>query len=219
MNQNILKYVAKAMFVFLLASCSKEKETITISEDDITIESQILEVDQLPKNAISAEKILIDNGITPNKKQEEIVIKSRTLGPDEVYVYELYFFVYPPDWGMAQRLNYLQQVRQHREVFVVTDGCQFIDTWYLQVVRKIPFGKNKSKNVITATTTNADLDEVDQDDEEDGPGEVETEVYYTCEQIQLPPIYDGLTFDPFLKPGNVVILDPNKGDNANTPIE
>ncbi|CAL2093980.1 hypothetical protein [Tenacibaculum sp. 190524A05c] len=217
MNKKILKYVAKAMFVLLLASCSKEKETITISEDDITIESQILEVDQLPKNAISAEKILIDNGITLNKKQEEIVVKSKSLEPNQVYLYEEYFVLYPPDWGMAQRLNYLQQVRQHREVFVVTDDCQFVDTWYIQVIRTFPFGKNKSKNVVAATTTNTDLDNLDQED--GGPGGVETETYSSCDEVPLPSIYDGLTFDPFLKPGNVVILDPNKGDNANTPIE
>lgn len=82
MNKNILKYVAKAMFVFLLASCSKERETITITEDDITVESQILEVDQLPKNAISAEKILIDNGITVNKKTGRNCSKIKKFGAE-----------------------------------------------------------------------------------------------------------------------------------------
>ena len=47
---------------------------------------------------------------------------------------------------------------------------------------------------MAATTTNTDLGNLDQED--GGPGGVETETYSSCDEVPLPSIYDGLTFDP-----------------------
>ncbi len=217
MKNNFSKLFFTALTLVLCFGCSNEKEVVT--NEDITIEGEVTNVNGFPENVISAEEYLAQKGIVAKTKNNQSLY--RVPGPSEVLVYEKYFIVYPPQWKMNDRLKYLQDVRKHREVLVVLDDCDFVDTWMIQVVRQFPPRPNKSKNVVvTATTTNTDLDNLDEGEDEPGATEGSSDFpdYNSCDEVPLPPIYDGLIFKPF-DSGDIVISGPIGGDGINTPIE
>lgn len=216
MQRSFLKLFLVATAIVTYVSCSNEKEEVT--EEEIIIEEVVLSKSELPENAISAEEYLTQNGIVSKKESKtSLSLESRT---NTVLVFEKYFVVYPPEWEMSDRLNYLQSVRKHREVFVVNDDCDFVDTWWIQVTRIYPPMPNKPKNVVvTASTSDTDLDRLDEDDEPGAAEGNEYPQYRSCDEVPLSEIYDGVVFDPFLDGGNLIFSGPTGGDTVNTPIQ
>ena len=90
-----------------------------------------------------------------------------------------------------------------RHIYVELNICEYIDTWYVEVLSSDILMKNKSKNVIEASATNTDI-ETTVSSEDDGPGAQEStsginidEYYDHCTDILLPDEY----YDPILQDG------------------
>ena len=203
MKKIILQIAVTALLITNI-SCSNERETIII-EDTSETSSNI--ITKLPENAIYADDFLKTQGFDVKKSKVKTDLGPETHNKGTLSLGEgtgtfiKFFIVYPPDWSNLRRLNYLAEARSKtiREIFVITNSCDFIDTWYIELLTTDPIDKNRGKNVIVASETNADPD-VSTTESDDEPGAVgqtteynfvfEEDYYHSCEEIILPPFYN-----------------------------
>ncbi len=209
--KKIIVQIAITALLLANISCSNEKEVVT--EEELTVETSSVIVNKLPADVVKAEELLLKNNISIKEKDNSV---SERLGDNTTQgtgTYKKFFIVFPPDWNYSKRLNYLNLAKQNtiRDIYVDLDICEYIDTWYIEILSTDPFVKNKAKNVVKASTTNVDPDET-MTNEEDEPGVIEgnngsilktVEFYNNCYEIPLPPEYD------------IVIIDGGSG-NSNT---
>ncbi|TCP21743.1 hypothetical protein EV195_1169 [Tenacibaculum skagerrakense] len=216
MKKIILQIAVTALLITNI-SCSNERETIII-EDTSETSSNI--ITKLPENAVNADDFLRVQGFDVKKSKVKTNLGSETLNKGTLSLGEgtgtfiKFFIVYPPDWSNLRRLNYLAEARSKtiREIFVITNSCDFIDTWYIEVLASDPIEKNRGKNVIVASEANADPD-VSTTESDEGPGAdgQSTDIsftfgedyYHSCEEIILPPFY------------NLVLVPDGGGDSDN----
>ncbi|CAL2094327.1 conserved hypothetical protein [Tenacibaculum sp. 190524A05c] len=196
--KKIIVQIATTALLLANISCSDENEVVT--EKDITIETSSDIITELPKNVISAEEFLAQNSF----KFKNTIKESQRLGGDlGTGTYRKMFVVFPPDWNYSKRLNYLNLAKNFtvRDIYLAVDICEFVDTWYIEVLTTDPIDKNKRKNVIEASATNVDPDDTMESD--DGPGATGDNIvvlksfgyYNNCDEIPLPPEYSGVIFD------------------------
>lgn len=196
--KKIIVQIAMAALLFTNISCSSEKDEVI---EEVVKETPSKIITELPQNAVSAEEFLKSKGIDVKSSKEKTTnqTSSNNRGSlDEgTGTYIMFFVVYPVDWNYTKRLNYLNNVRSNtnRDIYVELNICEYIDTWYVEVLSSDVFMKNKSKNVIEASATNTDI-ETTVSSEDDGPGAQEStsginidEYYYHCTDILLPDEY------------------------------
>ena len=216
--KKIIVQIATTALLLANISCSNENEVVT--EKDITMETSSDIITELPKNVISAEEFLAQNSFKSKTTPKE----SQRLGGDPglgTGTFIKFHVVYPVDWNNSKRLNYLNNARFStvRNIYLAVDPCEFVDTWYIEVLLTDKNDRNKRKNVIQASTTNVDPDDTIENDGDGGPGGmgggnrnlIINGFYESCDEIPLPPEYSGVIFDT--GSGNSGSGDSNGGPN------
>ncbi|CAL2064902.1 hypothetical protein [Tenacibaculum sp. 190524A05c] len=215
--KKIIVQIATTALLLANISCSNENEVVT--EKDITTETSSDIITELPKNVISAEEFLAQNSFKSKTTPKE----SQRLGDGGdlgTGTYRKMFVVFPPDWNYSKRLNYLNLAKNFtvRDIYLAVDICEYIDTWYIEVLTTDPIDKNKRKNVIEASATNVDPDDTMESD--DGPGATGDNTvvlksfgyYNNCDEIPLSSDYSGIIFDT--GSGNSGSGNSNDGPNG-----
>ncbi|CAL2093994.1 hypothetical protein [Tenacibaculum sp. 190524A05c] len=217
--KKIIVQIATTALLLTNISCSNENEVVT--EKDITTETSSDIITELPKNVISAEEFLAQNSFKSKTTPKE----SQRLGGDSglgTGNFIKFFIVYPVDWNNSKRLNYLNNARFStvRNIYLAVDPCEFVDTWYIEVLTTDPIDKNKRKNVIQASTTNVDPDDTIENEGDGGPGAMGGSsiglsidvTYNSCDEIPLSSDYSGVIFDT--GSGNSGSGNSNDGPNG-----
>ncbi|WP_299683447.1 hypothetical protein [uncultured Tenacibaculum sp.] len=190
--KKITVQIVTAILLWSNISCSNEKELV-IDEQSQNI------VLELPENAISL------NEIINNLKEElgetstsERLINSNLggadkLGDDPIF-YEKFFVVYPRDWTTADKFGFYQRERmKHVEIFIVTNSCEYIDTWYIPSKNVDDSFRDRAKNLIVASNSGLNGSGSSSELEGDGPQLPPNmaEVYYkSCKEIPVSLIHN-----------------------------
>lgn len=197
--RKIIIQILTILLLSLYIGCTDD----SINKEVVSLEKQTI-TKELPENAISVTTLL---------QQQKGNLKNVYEAQSKLSVYYKKFFVlYPTDWSYNDRLSFLGTTKKNRfngrEVFVVNEGCTYIDTWY--VAYTIP-PVDKGKNLIVAS--DPDVDTGDGSDE--GPGEVPSgneENYSSCHDIPLPTEY-------YLSSSVDIVMPEAPDENNVTPIQ
>ncbi|WP_408039258.1 hypothetical protein [Tenacibaculum amylolyticum] len=187
----MIKQIAVAFLLLAFVSCTEEKNLVPNEEVTQT------KVYELPKNAVDIHTVLKQYkiAIEKNAKQKTLFsnqLKSPTLisSDDDTPTpighsgYQKFFIVYPINWTLQDRFNFLSNYTNRLnislgQIIIAANSCQHVDTWYIS--NTVVFEKNKSKNLIVAT----DPSTGEEEDEEDGPKTDPLE-YTTCDEVPIP---------------------------------